>query len=157
MISIVYDVDRLRKLLTHKSIWPLCSSDGDNIDLFMPIYGDNIMWLEFDGYRGAIMLQKLNDVVIEIHPYLHGDYRVYCRLMMREFYEWFDRHIDKQFLTVRSTIPFTRKIVHNFAIKVGFVCNGIEPNSYRKNGKIYDRWIMGISRADMRSFVKWAE
>ena len=51
------------------------------------------------------------------------------------------------------SIPFCRKIVYNTAIKTGFIEEGVNRQSFLKDGVFYDQWDLGLTKNEIRCLV----
>ena len=71
---------------------------------------------------------------------------------MKKFYQWVleIKTINK----VISIIPENQKKVYNFAKKVGFIDEGVNRHSYKRDGNIYDQWYLGITRNEIEDYLK---
>jgi RimJ/RimL family protein N-acetyltransferase len=154
-LSHTTDMILVKAIMTDNVIWDESTEDNMNKDLFSPGYDGLSGWLlcEINGnIAGLILVHHDNNTTIKIHPYLFNEYRKYGRKMMIEFFKWFLK-LDKTIKKVIVSIPFNRRIVYNFAKKVGFKDEGINRKSYFKNGETHDQWLLGLTKKEIKRLV----
>jgi hypothetical protein len=68
---------------------------------------------------------------------------------MFEFFAWFDTLPD-QCIKLVASIPFCYENVYNASKRVGFIDEGVNRKSYRKHGKVWDQWNIGLTRDEIK-------
>jgi len=155
-LSLTTDMELVRAVMTEKDIWDRAAEDGVEQDDWFPGYDSMTAWLlcvEDDNIIGVILMHTDTSVSIKMHPYLRTEYRQKGREMMRVFYEWVLENAQSQINKISVTIPFNQAKVINFAKKVGFKKEGINRQSYLKDGKLIDMQNLGITPREVEVFL----
>lgn len=133
-------------------VWDRMSEDGTDIDDFLPYNCVTSGWLlcsEGDDNVGVILIHNNNTTAVEIHPYVMPEFAGSGSEMMMGFFKWFIDNVPKRVNKVNVKIPFAHKSVYNFAKKLGFIDEGIDRQSFTKDGEISDRWSLGLTRDEI--------
>lgn len=149
------DMDLVRSILIAPEIWEQAAEDGVNQDDYYPGYDALSAWLlcEVDDEPiGLILVHHESSSVLNIHPYLKHKFKRKGRAMMTEFFNWFVS-LPESACKVNVTIPFNRKVVYNFAKKVGFKDEGVNRMSYKKAGVIYNQYRLGLTRDEIKGLI----
>lgn len=145
------DMHLIREIMISDEIWDCSVEDGTKKEGFYPSFDNMSVWFlcTVDGkVAGSILAHNDNVTTIKIHPYILSNYRVKSRIIIKEFFKWF--LCNAKFASkIIVSIPFSRKVVYNFAKKVGFVDEGINRESYLSGGTLYDQWMLGITRKEI--------
>jgi RimJ/RimL family protein N-acetyltransferase len=144
----VSDSKEVKAFISDPEMWDQISQDNDDPEDFG--LDEAGFWLraieggELIGYLGFYQLQGIK---VEFHPCIVKKHRKkYAVEAINKALEYAFNidGIEK----VNAVIPFSHNGVHNFALKVGFLDEGINRQSFLKNGIIYDQWYMGMTRGD---------
>lgn len=100
---------------------------------------------------GLIYAHSENSITARIHPYILNKFKAYSRESMKQFYIWILNNTELNKLIV--SIPTHRKIVYNFAKRVGFVDEGFNRESFKKNGEFISQWMLGITRKEIELWL----
>ena len=149
------DMNLVKSILTVPEIWEQAAEDGVEQDDYYPGYDSLSAWLlcEIDDEPiGLILVHHENASVLNIHPYLKRKFKRNGRDMMTEFFKWFNS-LPESVCKVNVTIPFNRKIVYNFAKRVGFKDEGTNRMSYTKCGITYDQYRLGLTREEIKGLI----
>lgn len=121
------------------------SDDGFDLELT-----DSELWLSIhDGGKlvGVCAFDNVRGICCDIHPYILPEHRIKSRDAVSAALTYlFSNHA--QIHKVNATIPVIYPKVRNFALKIGFVPEGINRRSFMKHGVIYDQWVVGIMRSE---------
>lgn len=149
------DMKAVKAFISNHEIWDRMSEDGVDLDSFEPFGDESNMWLfVFDEkIKGIIYVHIDTDCSIGFHPYMLKEFRRDGRDMIKEFFRWFVDNADKRFIKINVTIPDCFKSAVNFAKKTGFTHEGVCRSSYRKNGIVYDRNFLGITRSEIEALL----
>ena len=153
-LDLTIDMDLVRDILFLPEIWSRCAEDSVDKDSFYPSSDSLAAWLlciENDHIIGLILVQAETSVSIQVHPYLKADFRHKGRDMMTSLYDWVLENTSVE--KVNAVIPTNHKKVINFSKRMGFLKEGLSRNSYRFNGKLYDRQMLGITRNEIEVFL----
>jgi len=149
------DMDLVKSILIIPEIWEQAAEDGVEQDDYYPGYDSLSAWLlcEIDDEPiGLIYVHNETLCSINIHPYLKHKFKRKGRDMMIEFFKWFLTLPDK-LCKVNVSIPSSRRIVYNFAKRVGFKDEGINRMSFLKDGDICDQYQLGLTRNEIKGLL----
>jgi hypothetical protein len=149
------DMNIVKSLLVTPEIWEQAAEDGVNKDDYYPAYDNLSAWLlcELDDeIIGLIFIHNESLCSINMHPYLKRKYKRKGRDMMIAFFNWF-LTLPAGICKVNVSIPFNRKIVYNFAKRVGFKDEGINRMSYLKGGVNHDQYQLGLTRDEIKGLL----
>ena len=155
-VEMTTDMELVRAIITEKDIWDRAAEDGIDQDTWYPGYDSMTAWLlciEEDEVVGVILMHTDTSVSIKIHPYLRKEHREKGRIMMKAFYEWILENGQDKIAKVSVIIPENQQKVINFAKKVGFKKEGLNRDSYLKNGQLYGQQNLGITRNEIRGYL----
>lgn len=150
------DMGLVRSIVIEPDIWERIAEDGIEKDDFYPGTDAFTIWLlciEESEIVGIILVHTDNSISVKIHPYLKSKYREKGRIMMKSFYKWFLENTDDKVNKVNTVIPEFHKKVINFAKRVGFKKEGVNRESFRKDGKIYGQQNLGITRTEIGAYL----
>lgn len=143
-------MEAVKAFVSQEELWE-CEDDLVNKEDFYPSNDNLSQWLYcLDNGKiiGMILVHYDTSVALKMHPYMLRAHRDKGREMMKVFYKHFlnlPGYINK----LNVSIPVTHKKVLNFARKVGFKDEGINRESYYKNGKYHDLVNMGLLRSEI--------
>lgn len=152
-VDITFDMDLVKSILIRPDIWERAAEDGIDKEAFYPSYDSMSLWLlcKDEENIGIILIHTDTSISIKIHPYLMEEHRERGREMMTEFYKWFLENTDTHKINVIIPEPFRRVV--NFSKKIGFKHEGFSEESYKKNGKIYGQYQLGITRNKVEEYL----
>lgn len=146
-----YSVPDVCRIMTQPSLWATAAEDGQDPDKFKPdLNGDCWLRLEADGEAiGLYQLQMRNSVLVEIHANIMPKYR---KEHSEETGHAVLRWIVEEVPDCRKIIAWVPKLypnVRDFTLQFGFRVEGVNRLSYRKNGKLHDQWLLGITKDEI--------
>lgn len=158
MITLTHttDMNLVRSFMILPEIWDVSVEDGINKDNFYPGCDEFSGWLlcEIDNeVAGLILVHNDNMTTIKVHPYMLKKYRQHGREMMKEFFKWFLESTNCRINKVVVSIPSCRKIVCNFARRIGFKFEGANKASYSYRGQIYDQLCFGLTKDQIKELL----
>lgn len=142
-----YDVDVVRAILTHPEIYECIAEDGT------PPRADVIPNMVSAAYVigivgsepiGLMVYHPINGITWECHVQVLPEYRKqHADEFSQKALDWaFGMGVKK----IVAQIPFLYPNVKDFGLKHGFEIEGINRQSYLKNGQIHDQWYLGLVR-----------
>lgn len=155
-IELATDMDQVREIVIQPDIWERISEEGIEPEDFYPVNDNFTGWflcLEENEPIGIILVHTDNSISIKMHPYLRSKHREKGRIMMKAFYTWFLENTEKKVNKINVSIPIFHKRVINFAKKVGFKKEGVNRDSYRKDGQLYGQQNLGITRNEIEEYL----
>ena len=148
-LSQTFDLSLVKKIMSNKDIWERASDEVD-IDDYQPSVDD--IWLlvlsDLD-IVGIIEIHGTSSCCVDFHPYLKKKNRSKCRIMMAELYTWFVEYMPINYVKMNTTIPTCFMSAINAAKKTGLTHEGTCRKSYIRDGELYDRYYLGITREEM--------
>ena len=150
------NMELVREIMMEPEIWDRASEDGMDQDKWFPGFHDLCVWLlclEEEDVIGVILLHHDNTTTLKLHPYLRLAHRQKGREMINESYKWILANTPESINKLIVSIPENQRKVINFSKKVGFTKEGINRDSYRKDGKIWSQQNMGITRSEIQERV----
>lgn len=156
IIEPTLDMELVRNILFEPEIWERAAEDGIDKESFYPGTDNMAIWLlciEDEQIIGIILLHTDTTVSVKIHPYLLKTHREKGRIMMAAFYKWFLENTEDKINKINTSIPEFYKKVINFAKKVGFRKEGVNRDSYLKDGQLYGQQNLGITRTEIEEYL----
>ena len=151
-----HDIERMKSVFTHPDIWATIAEDGQSVDDFHPdtksqLYLAALSGSELIGYFAIFMR---NPVELEAHIQILPEHRKKHALASgKAFLEWFYRDAPTRFIKLTTQVAFKYPNVKNFCTSFGLKVEGVNRQSCVKDGQIYDRWHLGITRAEAGEIV----
>lgn len=142
-----YDVEVVRAILTHPEIYECIAEDGTppREDFMLQLEGIAcIVGIVGSEPIGVMIYHPINGITWECHVQVLPAYREqYADEFSEKALDWaFSLGVKK----LVAQIPFLYPNVKDFGLKHGFEVEGINKQSYLKNGQIHDQWYLGLVR-----------
>ena len=148
MIAETKDSKLISLIATIPSLWETIAEDGVSPDKWQPDMTEG--WLigsDDDGLIGLYNVHPQNTVTLQIHPIIPLETRGKRAYdSAQEVLRWI--FTTTQYQKVVCEIPVIYRNVKLFAMKAGMKEEGINRQSYLKNGKIHDQWHLGIAKQE---------
>ena len=136
------DVDYIKSVMLHDSVWPYVCDDSCAIDDYEPVLVDGVDYLVAEsesGLHGLYILVKANAVTAELHiaflPKMGGVSQSFLMLQ--------DYAASKGYKRLRAWLSPWNKVAYRAAKREGFALIGIEKDGLLKDGKSYDLHLLG--------------
>lgn len=149
------DMDAVYDVVSTPEIWQQASQDGMDVANYYPSFDGLSAWLLCtvnDEKIGVIYVHNESLCAISIHPYMKEKHKSKGRKMMLMFFKWFNS-LPPELCKVNITIPSDRKIVYNFAKKLGFKDEGVSRDSVKRNGVVCDQYLLGLTRKEIKGLL----
>lgn len=154
-ISRTFDPRVVKSVMLCPEIWETVAEDDQLPEMFEPEMEADC-WLNVLRGTSLIGLYNVhphNSVTLEIHAQILPEYREgYAKDSSRLVLQWVLDNAP-EYEKVIAQIPTLYPNVKQFTLNAGFQEEGINRLSYRKNGKIYDQWLLGITRPEIEAFL----
>ena len=108
-----------------------------------------LLAMDGDVFVGIIYTHTTGSAVAFFHPYILKEYKGKFETMCKAFLTWFADEMPEQIIKLNALIPTYAKAAYKTAISIGLTKEGTDRMSYRKYDKIWDRYLMGITRGEM--------
>lgn len=144
-----WDWELVKGIVTHPKIWPQITYDGapDPLDPFQDPGESTWCILAKDGDEtlGLYVFQQQNPACWDSHIYmLPQAWGERARTATVEVFRWmFERTAARRIV---GTIPDYNRFGVAFALHCGMVPFGVNPESVKKDGKLWDQMLLGITR-----------
>lgn len=153
IIKIVEDEETIKSIMLADEIWETISEDEIGKEDYTPDM-DNDLWVGAfveEECIGLFRFHSVTGVALQLHVQILLKYRKeYSMEAMAKVWEWFEEGIDENFIKVIVSIPTIYLNVYKFALANGFIDEGLNRQSIKKNGHIIDQWLLGITREEIR-------
>ena len=134
-------------------MWDCVCEDGHALEEFDPEPNVNC-WIKMGGY-GLYCLHPHNKSTLEIHAFILPEHRKEHSLDTgKAVLKWILNESPKQYEKVIAQVPFLYTNVKDFCLKNGFQIEGVNRLSHKKNGKLINQWLLGITREEIKRFLK---
>jgi len=141
---------------THEEVYPFISDDFSiPREKFKP-RPSNSIYLKAtldDELAGIIQLDPQNGITVEAHfaflpEFQNKNLKRHIALnssLLAIRWVWNNTKFSK----IIAMVSKNRKDVRRLACKAGFEVEGSSKNSYMKNGKLYDQWLLGLEKGEI--------
>ena len=121
---------------------------ADNDGIFEPKLDSFNGWVivrDYDKIQGIAYIEQQTTSTVLFHPYLLGD-KGGGRAMIKSVLKWL---FDKELHKVNVSIPIIYQSTINTAKKLGFIDEGLNRESFLKDGIYHDQQLFGMTREEM--------
>lgn len=152
-ISSTKDEEFIREVVM--SVWDETCEDGADRNAWAINPIDTWLEIKADGRRiGAYCLHPWNGTTLEVHAQiLPTERKKYTYDVSKACYHWVLDHCNASVQKLIAFIPDKYPNVARYAIKSGWVEEGILEASWRRDGILYDIYVMGMTRDRMKGFL----
>lgn len=147
-------------IITNPAIFETIAEDGFKIeDVEIDCIKD--CWLTMDNGDEIVGVYKLhphNSTTLQIHAHVLPEFRKeFSHDTGIEALRWILEEGPREYEKVIAIIPRIYENVKRFTCSQGFIEEGVNRKSYRKNGRIVDQWLLGITRDEIREMLNQSE
>lgn len=146
-----FDLELIRTIITHHRIWPHVSDDGAGApENYRPVDHPAIWYvtvLNHGELMGAWIFTPENSICWGVHTcLLPKAWGSFAHRAAREMCVWIWENTPCR--RIVTTVPTYNRLALAFAKGAGMEQYGLNPQSYQKDGKMYDQILLGISRPE---------
>lgn len=156
-IERTFDEQVVKSVMLHPAIWATVAEETQDPEKWEPeMVADCWLQIVCDGKLiGLYNIHAHNSVTLEIHAQVLPEYRSeYAKESSRQVLQWIlDSEDAAGYEKVIAQIPTLYPQVKHFTLNAGFQEEGLNRLSYRKDGKLYDQWLLGITRQEIKAFL----
>lgn len=155
IIERTFDVGLIHRIMTDPEMWATVAEDGQHPMDYLPNVQGEAWLLAYDeqAVYGVYRVHAVNSVTCEIHAQVVPQHREKHALETgRLALEWIYNNAP-QYQKVVCWVPAIYPNVRGFAEKFGFKLEGTNTESYIKNGRLQDQWLLGIKRKEIGDFL----
>lgn len=146
IVERTYDEEEITSVITHPDIWERLVSDHSPAkEQWRPNLNDSVIALagRIPELIGIATYIKSSPIVYRAHFQVLPEYRKeYALDFALSSVEWMKENTSAEKLV--AEIPEYHPNVIGFAHKTGFVVEGINTQSIKKDGKLYNQFYMGL-------------
>lgn len=154
MLYIQHDMQKVKDFMLLPEIYRYCAEFGVNKDQAIFESGSKELWLSFRKKGqdvGIINIHVMSGSMCMFHPYILRKHRHFYDKMVQDFFEWFVESMPENALKLNALIPTLFKGAIKAANKAGMKQEGIDRLSYRHESGVYDRFLFGITREEIKN------
>jgi len=131
-------------LLDDKELFNRISDDYTNTALWDPKKSIWVGYFDNEDCMALLSVHEENSIVLNMHMHIPKKNRGKKSFKIgNSLIDYAIEHCNKRFVKINVKIPVIYQDVIKFAKKVKFEEEGLDKKSFKKNGKIFDRIIMG--------------
>lgn len=142
----------IRSFFEHKQFAHVKQDGGRQVIDF-----DHDYWLLFSEEGEPMCLVSFSprsSICLEAHPFMLKEYRLkFARLCVGAAFTWFT---NMGFHKMVVEVPENMPALVNFAKRFGFIEEGINRESLKKDGEIFNRVCLGITAPEMTDYIREA-
>ena len=145
--EITKDIELIKELM--KDVLILSDNDGE----FEPRVDSLNGWVivrDYDKIQGIVYIEQQTTTTAMFHPYLLGK-KGNGRKMIKSVLKWL---LNTKIYKVNISIPMIYQSTINTAKKIGFIDEGINRQSFFKDGKYHDQQLFGLTRIEIEG-LSW--
>lgn len=130
-----------------RSMWDDISEDGAE-EYYPDVVGEYWVQMFTDETIGLYRLHRLNAITYQIHAFILPKHREnHANESGKMILQWCRDNLE--FNKLVAEIPFKYENVYRFTLAQGFRDEGVNRESFLKNGKIWDQWRLGLLRSEI--------
>ena len=142
IVQQTFDIGRIKHLMKDVFI------ASDNNESFEPRLDSLNGWVivkDYDKIQGIAYIEQQTTSTVIFHPYLLGK-KGNGREMIKSVLKWL---LNTKIHKVNISIPVIYQSTINTAKKLGFVDEGLNRESFLKNGEYIDQRLFGLTRSEI--------
>ena len=148
------NANQVKEILSNKELFDRVSDDSVEYGSFIP--SNDCVYLGMyhkDLLIGFWWIIPDNSITIDVHCNILKEHRHLSGEMVMDFYNFvINEFKDTQKLICKIPVNFVD--VYEFTKKHGFIDEGLDRQSIKKNGKILDRHILGMTIQEIKQWVQ---
>jgi len=156
IVKRTHDIELIESVMLRDDIFAVIAEDGQTKqDQDFDTYKNCFLSLAVDGQLiGIYVIHPQNQITIEIHAHVLPEYRKqHSKESGRKALDWIINNVP-QCEKVIAKVPSIYENVYLFCLANGFTEEGVNRLSYKKDGKIYDQYMLGITKQEIESFLR---
>lgn len=145
------DLELIKAFMMQPEIYRHAAEDGASIDPEFTA-NDREVWLLAikDSVAVGIVHSHLeNGTTAWFHPYILKEHKEDYLILIKLFIEWFDKYFPIEIQKLNAYVPTYAKKAYQATMSAGFKDEGLNRMSYLKNGKLWNRNLVGYIRGEL--------
>lgn len=147
MIERTFDEEFISRIALNEEIIDDMLQDGESI-ADCGFNFEQTVYLKYKDF-GLFILKPITNTVVDIHPVFLKGQRSEAVKAMGLALNWIFENCHSMLNKVVAQFPANRKEIKLYALKCGFKVEGINRESFLKNGKYLDQVMVGITRGEV--------
>lgn len=147
IVERTHDMRLVSEIMHHPAIWPHIHDDG--VKEYQPVDLDELYWLKVvdDETIGAFLVHPNNSVCYEVHTCILPDaWGNKAKKASQLLLKWvFENTVCMKLVT---HVPAYNKLAKRFAKNAGMKEEGINRQSFLRNGELLDQYLLGITKQE---------
>ena len=151
MINRIENAEFIKSFVTESEVFDEISEDNFSREQWNPDMNSGwFVHTEDDEICGLWMAELRNGITIEIHPMILKKFRGKKAYKgAKEFFTWITKNTKYEKINAEIATCFPNAKM--FAVQCGMKAEETIRQSFKKNGEIYDQWILGITRKELEA------
>ena len=145
------DLNLIKSFMMQPEIYKYASEDGASLDPEFTESGREVWLLAIKDNEamGIVHSHLENGTTAWFHPYIMRSHKDKYLNLVNLFLKWFDQFFPVEIQKLNAYIPTYAQKTYEIAMRAGFKDEGLNRMSYLKNGKLWDRHLIGIIRGEL--------
>jgi RimJ/RimL family protein N-acetyltransferase len=145
------DLELIKAFIMQPEIYKYASEDNASMDPEFTESGREVWLLAIEDNEaiGIVNSHLENGTAAWFHPYIMRDHKDKYLALVNLFLKWFDQFFPVEIQKLNAYIPTYARRAYEIAMKAGFKDEGLNRVSYLKNGKLWDRHLVGMIRSEI--------
>ena len=149
-------VEEVEPILKAPELFDRIAEDGissDDYEIAFDGHQRYMMIMRDDMAIGVWNLYPVNSVTLNIHCNILEQYRDHGKEAGRLILKWFVNECPKQYQKLNAEIPVIYPEVYHFTKNFGFVDEGVNRKSIKKDGVLVDQYRLGTTMDEVKEFI----
>jgi RimJ/RimL family protein N-acetyltransferase len=145
------DLELIKTFMMQPEIYKYASEDNAIANPEFTESGREVWLLAIEDNKaiGIVNSHLENGTAAWFHPYIMRDHKEKYLTLVNLFLKWFDQFFPVEIQKLNAYIPTYARKAYEIAMKAGFKGEGLNRMSYFKNGKLWDRHLVGMIRSEI--------
>jgi RimJ/RimL family protein N-acetyltransferase len=145
------DLYLIKTFMMQPEIYRHAAEDGASLDPEFTESGREVWLLAIKDNEaiGIVNTTLENGSTAWFHPYILKSNKQDYLLLINLFLKWFDQYFPVEIQKLNTYVPSYAKKAYEVVMRAGFKDEGLNRKSYLKNGKLWDRHLVGLIRGEL--------
>jgi hypothetical protein len=144
------DLELIKAFMMQPEIFRVASEDSASAEQEFTAHDREIwMFAIKDSVAVGIVHSHLeNGTTAWFHPYIMKSHKKDYLILIKVFLQWFDKYFPIEVQKLNAHVPTYAKQAYKATINAGFKDEGLNRLSFMKNGKLWNRHLVGYIRGE---------
>jgi RimJ/RimL family protein N-acetyltransferase len=145
------DLELIKTFMMQPDIYKYASEDNAVTSPEFTESGHEIWLLAIEDNKaiGIVNSHLENGTAAWFHPYIMRSHKDKYLALVNLFLKWFDQFFPVEIQKLNAYIPTYARKAYEIAMRAGFKDEGLNRMSHLKNGKLWDRHLVGMIRSEI--------